>query len=89
MSSSVGSPAGLAIDWITRKLYWTDAGEKRIELSDVDGGLRTVLVWEHLDKPRDIAVNPLSGLVQTICIISIIIIICRDVNKLHETAKDL
>jgi len=76
VSSSVESPAGLAIDWITQKLYWTDAGEKRIEVSDVDGDLRTVIVWEHLDKPRDIAVNPLNGLVLTI-----FIILCTMITK--------
>lgn len=26
MDSSLESPAGLAIDWVTNKLYWTDAG---------------------------------------------------------------
>jgi low-density lipoprotein receptor-related protein 4 len=63
VNSNLGSPAGLAIDWVTRKLYWTDAGKKRIEVSDMDGGLRTVLIWQNLDKPRDIVLNPENGLV--------------------------
>lgn len=52
------SPAGLALDWVTNKLYWTDAGTNRIEVSNTDGTMRTLLVWEGLDKPRDIVVDP-------------------------------
>ncbi len=37
MDTSLESPAGLAIDWLTHKLYWTDAG--------------TVLVLIHLSDP--------------------------------------
>uniref|UniRef100_A0A8C3Y834 LDL receptor related protein 4 n=1 Tax=Catharus ustulatus TaxID=91951 RepID=A0A8C3Y834_CATUS len=54
-------PAGLAIDWVTNKLYWTDAGTDRIEVSNTDGTMRTVLIWENLDRPRDIVVDPVGG----------------------------
>lgn len=27
VDTSLESPAGLAIDWVTSKLYWTDAGK--------------------------------------------------------------
>lgn len=56
----VVSPAGLAYDWITDKIYWTDAGTAHIEVANSDGSLRALLVWEDLDKPRDIVVDPLS-----------------------------
>lgn len=56
------SPAGLALDWITNKLYWTDAGTNRIEVSTLDGSKRALLVWQNLLKPRDIVVNPLQGI---------------------------
>jgi DNA-binding beta-propeller fold protein YncE len=54
------SPAGLAVDWVTSKLYWTDAGTNRIEVSNLDGSMRGLLVWEGLDKPRDIVVDPIG-----------------------------
>ena len=36
---------GLAVDWVTSKLYWTDAGTNRIEVSHLDGTMRTLLVY--------------------------------------------
>lgn len=63
VSSSVGSPAGLAVDWATRKLYWTDSEMGRIEVSNLDGSMRGVLIWSGLKKPRDIVVDPISGYV--------------------------
>ncbi|XP_078669811.1 low-density lipoprotein receptor-related protein 4-like isoform X3 [Branchiostoma floridae x Branchiostoma belcheri] len=61
VNSSLESPAGLAVDWVTRKLYWTDAGSDRIEVSNLDGSTRSVLIWEMLDRPRDIIVDPIEG----------------------------
>lgn len=61
VSSGLESPAGLAIDWVAEKLYWTEAEANRIEVSNLDGTMRTVLIWDDLDKPRDIVVDPLSG----------------------------
>lgn len=52
---------GLAIDNIGHKLYWTDAGRKRIEVADLDGNNRRVLINNELESPRAIAVNHPSG----------------------------
>ncbi len=66
--SGILNPEGLACDWINRKLYWTDAATRRIEVVDLqlpeDGGERhrKVLVYSRLDMPRSIAVSPLDGL---------------------------
>ena len=64
INSSLDSPAGLAIDPVTRMLYWTDGGKKRIETANLDGTLRTVLIWSGLDKPRDVVVDSTEGYVR-------------------------
>ena len=37
------------------------AGTDRIEVANTDGSMRTVLIWENLDRPRDIVVEPMGG----------------------------
>uniref|UniRef100_A0A8C6LFG2 Low density lipoprotein receptor-related protein 4 n=1 Tax=Nothobranchius furzeri TaxID=105023 RepID=A0A8C6LFG2_NOTFU len=37
------------------------SGTDRIEVSNADGSMRTVLIWENLDRPRDIVVDPTGG----------------------------
>lgn len=56
----VVSPAGISLDWATDKIYWTDAGTARIEVANSNGTMRSLLIWEELDKPRDIVVDPLG-----------------------------
>lgn len=46
---------GLALDAVGRKIYWTDTGINRIEVANLDGSMRKVLVWQNLDSPRAIA----------------------------------
>ena len=53
-------PGGLAVDWINSKLYWTDDGTDRIEVSNLDGSFRGILIWSGLNHPRDIVVDPKS-----------------------------
>ena len=57
-------PEGIAVDWVARKLYWTEnigEGKSKIEVANFDGSYRKVLVWTDVNKPRAIAVDPLSG----------------------------
>lgn len=55
------TPAGIALDWITDKIYFTDSGTNRIEVASVDGKKRSLLIWQGLDKPRDIVVDPINA----------------------------
>ena len=55
---SLEFPAGLAVDWLGRKIYWTDSELDVIEVSDLNGTIRSILIWDHLDQPRDIIVDP-------------------------------
>ncbi|KAJ6225332.1 hypothetical protein RDWZM_003877, partial [Blomia tropicalis] len=52
---------GLAIDQIGHKMYFSDAGRKRIEVANLDGTYRRVLISQDLDSPRAIAVDHKSG----------------------------
>ena len=56
--SGMDQPDGLACDWIGKKIYWTDAETNRIEVSELDGSSRKVLLWGKLDQPRAIALDP-------------------------------
>lgn len=57
------SPDGLACDWLTDKLYWTDSETNRIEVATIDGNYRKVLFWSEVDQPRAIALVPMKGYV--------------------------
>lgn len=52
---------GLAVDWVYNHLYWTDTGHNHIELSDLQGNMRKILIRDRLEEPRAIALNPLEG----------------------------
>lgn len=54
------TPDGLACDWLTKKLYWTDGETNRIEVVTMDGKMRKVLFWDDIDQPRAIAVVPMD-----------------------------
>lgn len=54
----LGSPGGIAVDWINDKLYWTDSKLSRIEMCELDGSRRKVILWKDIDKPRAIVVHP-------------------------------
>ncbi|XP_069679259.1 low-density lipoprotein receptor-related protein 6 [Periplaneta americana] len=56
------SPAGLACDWLTQKLYWTDGETNRIEVATLKGDHRKVLFWDDIDQPRAITVVPMKSL---------------------------
>ena len=52
------SPEGIAVDWIGRKLYWTDRSPGKVEVSELDGRNRAVLISENVKRPRAIVVHP-------------------------------
>lgn len=58
ISSGLDKPEGLAIDWYTDKIYWTDGETNRIEVATLNGKYQKVLFWTDLDQPRAIALVP-------------------------------
>ncbi|XP_043910917.1 low-density lipoprotein receptor-related protein 2-like [Protopterus annectens] len=54
-------PDGIAVDWVGRHIYWTDAGNNRVEVALLDGRYRKMLITTDLGQPAAIAVNPGLG----------------------------
>lgn len=42
--SEIQDPDGIALDWISRNIYWTDTGTDRIEVARLEGGFRKVII---------------------------------------------
>lgn len=59
--TNLSSPDGIAVDWIADNIYWTNTGNKIIEVARLDGSNRHVVVKENLQDPRSIAVFPRKG----------------------------
>ena len=66
ISIGLGSPEGVAVDWVSRLIFWTDSSLKRLEVANLDGSLRKVLLDKNIQNPRGIAVNPELGLVESL-----------------------
>jgi nidogen (entactin) len=58
---NVKSAEGLAVDWISRNIYFTDAEARTIEVASLSGKYRKVLINTDLKNPRGIAVDPIDG----------------------------
>ena len=63
IDKSLLHPDGIAVDWISRNLYWTDTGTDRIEVSRLNGTSRRVLIADDLEEPRAITLDPIYGYV--------------------------
>ena len=61
MEEDVGISTGIAVDWLSRKLYWTDSTLSRIYVSELDGSSKTVLVTVGDGTLTDIVVHPIEG----------------------------
>jgi DNA-binding beta-propeller fold protein YncE len=57
---SLGSPAGVALDLVNNKVYWTDFGANKIQRSDLDGSNVEDLV-DMGDDPQGIALDVSAG----------------------------
>ena len=55
--TGIGACFGLAVDWRTSQLYWTDTTYDTLSVSDLDGNNQSRLISSDLDKPRAIALD--------------------------------
>ena len=61
VASRLGTPDGIAVDWMARNLYWTDTRYNKIEVARLDGSTRKAIIENNLDEPRAIALYPRLG----------------------------
>uniref|UniRef100_A0ACB8G1H2 Low-density lipoprotein receptor- protein 1B n=1 Tax=Sphaerodactylus townsendi TaxID=933632 RepID=A0ACB8G1H2_9SAUR len=54
-------PNALAVDWVGKNLYWSDAEKRIIEVSKLNGLYPTVLVSKRVKFPRDLSLDPQVG----------------------------
>lgn len=62
--SNLHDPRGVAVDWVGKNLYWTDAGDRgtnSIMVSTLEGRKKRTLLKTGLNEPYDIVMEPLSG----------------------------
>lgn len=61
LPSGLESPEGIAVDHVSRLLFWTDSMRDTVEVSKLDGSQRRILFDTDLVNPRPIVVNPAYG----------------------------
>jgi len=59
--NDLGQVDGLAVEWESGLIYWTDFIYNRIEVAKLDGSSRKTLISSKLYNPREIIVDPLRG----------------------------
>ena len=52
---------GIAIDWITKHLYWVESILDQIEVSNFTGEERLTLISDNIESPRAIVLDPRKG----------------------------
>ena len=63
MVDGLVEPKGIAVDWVAKHIYWTDAGSRKVEMSNYDGKQRRSVITTALDQPFSIVVHPEIGYV--------------------------
>ena len=61
INNNAGVCDGLAVEWKSSQLYWTDTTNNMIWLSDLEGNNTRILVSASLDEPRGIVLDPEQG----------------------------
>ena len=61
MCPGIGSPEGIAFDWINRRIYYSDYTNQMIKSIATDGSRHTTIA--EVPKPRGIVLDPCQGCV--------------------------
>ena len=58
---SVETADGVAMDWVYRKVYWTDTGNNTVGVTCFNTRATKTLFTMDIDEPRAIVVDPETG----------------------------
>lgn len=60
--SDIPNAHGLAVDWVSRNLFWTsyDGNKKQINVARLDGSFKNAVI-QGLDKPHCLVLHPILG----------------------------
>ena len=61
ITEDLGTVYGLAVEWESHVMYWSDYGNGRIEVALLDGSQKKLLFMEGVNRPRGIALHPKKG----------------------------
>lgn len=61
VTEDLGEVEGIAVEWESGLIYWTDFIFERIEVARLDGSYRKTLFSKDVHNPRGIAVDPVNG----------------------------
>ncbi|KAK4327382.1 hypothetical protein Pmani_002145 [Petrolisthes manimaculis] len=57
----LSSPRGVAVDWLSKKVYVVNSGDRTILAVSLDGSQKVTLLATHTDRMHDVVVDPYSG----------------------------
>lgn len=57
----MGFPEDVAVDWVSKNVYWTDSANDIVSVASIKDGKQRTVVEEGLVNPRGIAVHPGFG----------------------------
>jgi len=60
-STGIGVPEDLAVDWLSKVVYWTDYVFETINVGTLDGQYRSVLFGNNITNPRSIVLDNSEG----------------------------
>lgn len=61
ITEDLGTVYGLAVEWESHVMYWSDYSNGRIEVTFLNGSQRKLLFMEGVNRPRGIALHPKKG----------------------------
>ena len=61
INRGLATAEGLAIDWITRHIYWVESNLDQIEVADFEGKNRLTLIAGDMESPRAVVLDPSVG----------------------------